>query len=182
MIRSSVHRVIKMLAKKVVKNDLFEQEYERPIQAPIFQRSDIAFLSTVSQIEEAILGVRLVNHWATWCAPCVEELDILASIQSHIGPEHMLGISWDLFQGDSDHSVVQQTVHDFATSVGLKYPHHIITESPDAFFESFDLEEQIVPQTFVYSSTFDILFHRVGELKEEDIASIVEMIQSEDSQ
>ena len=49
-------------------------------------------------------------------------------------------------------------------------------------FKRIKLEEQIVPQTFVYSSTFDILFHRVGELKEEDIASIVEMIQSEDSQ
>ena len=175
MIRSSVHRVLKMIAKKVVKNDLFEQEHERPHQAPIFQQSKMVSVSNNAQIEEAILGARLINHWATWCAPCVEELDVLA-IQSHIGPEKMLGISWDLFQGESDHLVVRQTVHDFATSAGLTYAHHIISESPESFFESFTLEEQIVPQTIVYSSTFEVLFHRVGELTEEDIAPIVELI------
>ncbi len=180
--QKTIRKVLRRVAKRVEKNHLFEQPGERVPQEPIFQSKGSTEvgsirLSTAVEIEERMLGVRVINHWATWCAPCVEELDILASIQSHIGADSMLGINWDLFQGGT-HAEAMQEVSEVAKSAGLEYAQCIVTDQPDAFFAHFDLEEQLVPQTIVYSSTFETLFHRVGVLTEEDIATIVKFVNS----
>ena len=45
-------------------------------------------------------GLRVVNHWATWCDPCVEELPLLADLHARLGERAaFLGVSWDLFEG-----------------------------------------------------------------------------------
>ena len=180
MIQSTIRRVLRRVAKRVEKNHLFEQPGERTPQKSIFQSKSSdgersIRLSTAAEIEERLLGARVINHWATWCAPCVEELDILASIQSHIGPDSMLGINWDLFQGGT-HAEARHDVAQVAQDAGLEYAQCIVTDEPDTFFAHFDLEEQLVPQTIVYSSTFETLFHRVGVLTEEDIATIVGLV------
>ena len=89
--------LFKRIAKRVKKNQLFEQPGERETQAPVFgdAETECIQLMNAGDIEERLLGARVVNHWATWCEPCVEELDILASIQSHIGSDKMLGVNWD---------------------------------------------------------------------------------------
>ena len=176
MIRSIIHRVIKRVAKQVSKNHLFEQPHERKTQQPIFTtEASLVKLSTFQEIEEAMLGARLINHWATWCAPCVEELDVLARIQEAVGAENMLGISWELFQGES-FDVAASEVKKTAESMGLKYPHHLVENNPEAFFKHFDLSDQVVPQTFVFSDTFELLFHRAGVLTVEDVDSLVALV------
>ena len=54
--------------------------------------------------------------------------------------------------------------------------HNVLYQMNQMCFQQFDLEQQIVPQTFVYSTMFEVLFHRVGVLTEEDIANIVELV------
>ena len=80
-----------------------------------------------------------------------------------------------MFQGGSfDEAkvdIVEQT-----DRLGLGYSQCVVSDEPDVFFQQFDLEQQIVPQTFVYSPMFEVLFHRVGVLTEEDIATIVELV------
>ena len=101
-VQKRLRNLAKRIAKRVERNNLFEQPGERPSQEPIFEDAtdQTIQLMKAEEIEEILLEARVVNHWATWCDPCVEELDILASIQSHIGADKMLGINWDLFQGD----------------------------------------------------------------------------------
>ena len=180
MIQQKVRSVLRRIAKRVEKNHLFEQQGERSVQPPIFHDSTSKRVQPMkaTEIEERLLNARVVNHWATWCAPCVEELDILASIQSHIGSEKMLGINWDLFQGGSLSEALNE-VTIAASGEGIEYDHCVVTDEPEKFFAHFDLEEQLVPQTFVYSPTFEVLFHRVGVLTQEDIAAIVELVQGE---
>jgi hypothetical protein len=180
VIQQKVRNVLRRIAKRVGRNHLFEQPGERPVQPPIFHDAMSKRVQPMkaTDIEERLLSARVVNHWATWCAPCVEELDILASIQSHIGEDKMLGINWDLFQG-GELSEALNEITTAATGEGIKYDHCVVTDDPETFFSHFDLEEQIVPQTFVYSPTFEVLFHRVGVLTEEDIAKIVELVQGE---
>lgn len=169
--------LFKRVAKRVKKNHLFEQPGERSSQPPVFTevQDESIRLMNAGDIEERLLGARVVNHWATWCEPCVEELDILSSIQSHIGSEKMLGINWDLFQGGSFAEAKVDIVEQTDTH-GLDYSQCVVSDEPDVFFQQFDLEQQIVPQTFVYSPMFEVLFHRVGVLTEEDIATIVELV------
>ena len=45
----------------------------------------------------------LVNHWATWCDGCVEELPELVELHSQIADKvDFLGVSWDGFQGGGE--------------------------------------------------------------------------------
>lgn len=176
-VQKGFRNLAKRLAKRVERNNLFEQPGERPSQEPIFEDSTDQMIQLMmsEQIEECLLETRVVNHWATWCEPCVEELDILASIQSHIGSDKMLGINWDLFQGggfdEAKVEIMAQT-----EPIGLEYSHCVVSDKPEVFFAHFDLEEQIVPQTIVYSPAFEVLFHRVGVLTEEDIATVVQLV------
>ena len=176
-VQKGLRNLAKRIAKRVERNNLFEQPGERPSQEPIFEDAtdQTIQLMKAEEIEEILLEARVVNHWATWCDPCVEELDILASIQSHIGADKMLGINWDLFQGGPfDEAKVEITTQ--TAKIGLEYRHCVVSDEPEVFFAHFGLEEQVVPQTIVYSPTFEVLFHRVGVLTEEDIAKVVQLV------
>src|SRR4051794_3911670 len=50
----------------------------------------------------AVAKLRLVNVWATWCVPCVEEMPVLGSIHQAFGDDvAMLGVTLDdMIPGD----------------------------------------------------------------------------------
>ena len=179
MIRTIVRKGLRKVARIVEKNHLFEQTGERAPQSAIFEgeKSSIVSMMSNETLEEHVLQARLVNHWATWCAPCVEELPILRALQEQVGSEKLFGINWNLFQGDDPETAfleVEQTVTEF----GLKYHHGIVESSPAEFFTHFGLEEHVVPQTMVFSATYELLFHRVGVLTQEDIEPLSILLQS----
>lgn len=177
MVKSILRRLTNAVAKQVSRNHLFEQPNERTPQPAIFESTSMLVkASSFSEIEEAMLGARLVNHWATWCAPCVEELEILKQIQAAVGADKLLGISWERFQGESE-AVAIQEIHSVIDAMGLTYSQHIVENDPERFFAHFDLSDEVVPQTFVFSETFEVLFHRVGVLIESDIEPLIQLIQ-----
>jgi thiol-disulfide isomerase/thioredoxin len=59
--------------------------------------------------------VVLVNFWATWCPPCVEEMPSLDRLSRALGPEGLvvLGVAVD-----ED----EKTVRDFVARVGVSFP------------------------------------------------------------
>jgi peroxiredoxin len=58
--------------------------------------------------------VLLVNFWATWCAPCVEEMPMLEALQTEYAGQglQVVGIALDEVQ----------RVRDFADELGITYP------------------------------------------------------------
>ena len=82
----------------------------------------------------------------------------------------MLSISWDLFQGGS----FAEAKVDVKEQIDkrFEYSQCVVSDEPDVFFQQFDLEQQIVPQTFTHRCLK--YSHRVGVLTEEDIATVVD--------
>lgn len=63
--------------------------------APDFTRTDIAGVShTLSALRGRVV---LLNFWATWCAPCLQEMPRFAQWQQLYGPRglQILGVSMD---------------------------------------------------------------------------------------
>lgn len=55
--------------------------------APDFQAKNLATNKVVSLAQEYRGKVTLVNIWATWCAPCKEEIPALDSLYRALAPE-----------------------------------------------------------------------------------------------
>jgi cytochrome c biogenesis protein CcmG, thiol:disulfide interchange protein DsbE len=110
-----------------------------------------ADLPAVRSALEAARGKPLVvNHWATWCAPCVSELPVLAeSARAHEGKVRFLGISWDRFTEEGPVEATVSKVRATAAQAGLPYETLLYTGEPQALWDGLGLSARTIPQTFV---------------------------------
>lgn len=58
--------------------------------------------------------VLVINYWATWCAPCREEIPVFVRLQREYGAKGMQFIGIAVDQADN--------VRDFAREFGVNYP------------------------------------------------------------
>jgi thiol-disulfide isomerase/thioredoxin len=92
-----------------------------------------------------------LNFWATWCAPCMEELPDLAALAREAGGENMafLGISldsWVTGEGTETGDKVRKAL----ASAGVSYPNVVYTGDQDPLLEGFRL-----PGSIPYSILYD---------------------------
>jgi peroxiredoxin len=83
--------------------------------------------------------VVLVNFWATWCPPCVEEMPSLERLHRALGPEGLvvLGVAAD----DSD-----DDVRTFLPKVGVTFP---VLRDPGGRVASTSYRATGFPETFL---------------------------------
>ncbi|MEC7946917.1 MAG: TlpA disulfide reductase family protein, partial [Myxococcota bacterium] len=123
-------------------------------------------------------GVRVVNHWATWCIPCVEEFGLLKQLADQLDGASLLGVSWDLFDPRGDEDDIREHVENFGAGQGLGWPTMLIGESvsAEAFFAAFSVSFQQIPQTWVIDDA-GVVVHRVdGVLDAAAVASILSAV------
>lgn len=79
-----------LIARKPRAEDLNDlSKALKPIDPPI-QATDIAFLAadgSEHRLHDFLGHGMVVNLWATWCAPCVEELPSLAALSKRLAPD-----------------------------------------------------------------------------------------------
>lgn len=102
-------------------------------------------------LEEAGAEVVLVNFWASWCAPCRQEMPELEAMYQNYQDQGLTvwGISVDALPENARH---------FADEVGVTYP--LLLDEDMATAEAWDI--RAMPSTFVIDAEGDIRHTELG--------------------
>jgi len=107
----------------------------------------------------------LLNFWATWCAPCREEMPMLMDLQKKYGSEglQVIGIALD----DA------QNVRDFVSKYGISYP--VLVGEEDVFETSnaYGNEEGVLPYTVLIDKTGIVRWRYAGLIENDNISSLL---------
>ena len=109
--------------------------------------------------------VVLVNFWATWCAPCREEIPMLVKLQEKYGDRglQLVGIAIDQ----------AEKVRPYAAEMRMNFP--ILLGSSDGIALARDLGNRaaVLPFTLVLDRSGKIVAREVGALKAPQIEGLV---------
>ncbi len=115
----------------------------------------------------------LVNHWATWCEDCVEELSLLVQLRLKWKEQvDFVGVGWEGFQGDGPPESWVKAVEICSDTHGVDWPTLIYEGSASSLVEGLKLSADQIPQTLVLSVNGEQLYAHHGVLTDDGIAMI----------
>jgi thiol-disulfide isomerase/thioredoxin len=97
--------------------------------------------------------VLLINFWATWCAPCIEEMPMLAEFQrDHAARVTVAGIAVD----------DPERAREFARELGVGYP--LLFGQPEAMLisRSYGNHSGMLPYSVLVDASGIVLWTRLG--------------------
>ncbi|HEX6098402.1 MAG TPA: TlpA disulfide reductase family protein [Thermoanaerobaculia bacterium] len=105
--------------------------------------------------------VRLLNVWATWCVPCVQEMPDLRAIDDAFGPEvAVVGVSLDDMIPDTK----PEKVVSFLDRQKIAFPNVYYTGNADDLGDHLDFDGEI-PLTILYDRKGKELWRHQGRLE-----------------
>ena len=111
--------------------------------------------------------VVVLNFWATWCAPCVEELPVFVKIQNRFKHVKVIGVSMD--EPDKE-----DKIHHFLKEHPVNYRVVLWTGKDfEKLVNSIDPEwPGPIPATFIYRDGKRI-YSKVGPITETELLRII---------
>lgn len=111
---------------------------------------------------------RIVNFWATWCAPCRREIPLLKQAQAEHGDAglQVLGIAVDF----------TEDVVRYAAEADFNYPVLVGQEDAMAVAEASGVEFIGMPFTMIVAPDGELLAVHLGEIHGPQIETIVEQL------
>ncbi|CUU10347.1 MAG: TlpA family protein disulfide reductase [Fimbriimonadales bacterium] len=103
-----------------------------------------------SRLQKLKGKVVVVNFWATWCGPCMEEMPDLARFYKNYRSKgvEMIGVSVD------DPELADSAIPPVLRKHGVTYRVVVLDEDPNTFIEKFDKNWQgEVPRFYLYSKS-----------------------------
>ena len=106
---------------------------------------------------------RLLNFWATWCPPCIQEMPELERFyQQNISSAQIWGVTFE----DTDKAKIRQ----FIEQLGITYPVLGYGQDPLTGFGTVN----VLPTTFVIDKQ-GLFFHRFeGPITAQDITAVID--------
>jgi thiol-disulfide isomerase/thioredoxin len=107
----------------------------------------------------------VINFWATWCAPCLEEIPLLVKAQQNHGSKglQIVGIA-----ADSRANVVK-----FVEKLAINYPSLVDEAGAIAFSQRLGNRFGLLPFTVVISPAGQIVLVKLGVISAEEIEGLV---------
>ena len=111
---------------------------------------------------------RLLNFWATWCAPCRREIPLLKAFQDERGDDgfQIIGIAVDF----------PEDVAKYAESAEFNYPILVGQEDAMAIAETSGVDFIGMPFTMIVAADGELLNSHMGEIHQEDLDHIVKVL------
>lgn len=108
---------------------------------------------------------RIVNFWATWCAPCRREIPLLKTFQDEHGDDgfQVIGIAVDF----------AEPVANYAETAEFNYPILVGEQDAMAVAESSGIEFIGLPFTMFVASDGELIGAYIGELHASHLESVV---------
>ena len=115
-------------------------------------------------------SAKLINFWATWCAPCRREIPLLNETQKKLsdGLVQIIGIAVDDFD----------EVTSYAENTNFDYPILIGEEDAVAIAENSGVDFIGLPFTMIVTKDEEIIKTHIGEIKEHHIELIIKVLKA----
>ena len=128
-----------------------------------FSLPDIA--GTERSLSEWAGKARLINFWATWCAPCRREIPLLKKTQEAHGDSNVqvIGIAVDF----------PEEVAAYAEEVRFNYPVLVGQEDAMAIAEASGIDFIGMPFTMIVAPSGELIKAHIGEIVESHIEQIL---------
>ena len=110
----------------------------------------------------------VVNYWATWCSPCLEEIPELNKLHKKRDKLNLqlLGVN---FEDAPDSQVLE-----FSKQLNIAYP--VLLEEMDVFSQLGIIEG--LPKTFIISPSGEIVYEKVGIVNAAFIEEVLAKLKS----
>jgi len=112
-------------------------------------------------VSKDLKQLNLVNFWATWCAPCREEMPLFDAIYQTRKDENfqIVGIAIDSLEA----------VDAFIQEIGVRYPILLAGEHGWDVLETTGNPNNLLPYTILIDQNGKVLEQKLGLLKEQEI-------------
>lgn len=124
-----------------------------------------------AMIKESDKPYTLINFFATWCKPCIQELPDLVAL--HNDPQSKIQVV--LISIDAP-DVAASKLHDFVADKGIDFQTYVVTKETGAFISQFyTIWNERIPLSLLYSKAGRMVEALEGITDRAEIELIVNM-------